>query len=159
MGRRGPIPKRKRERRRRNKDFVDSIKLTEPAAPGEEPAVDEDGQAQLQAAAEMPLADDAWHLIARDWYLSLQESGQSRFYEPSDWQAARLVAEVMTRNLNQGRFSAQLFAAVWSAMGELLTTEGARRRARMEIERGEPGAELHTGNVTVLDDYRAAVGG
>lgn len=46
----------------------------------------------------------------------------------------------MSRNLTQGRFSAQLFQSVPSGMTDLLTTEGARRRARLELER-ESGAD------------------
>jgi hypothetical protein len=65
--------------------------------------------------------------------VSLAESGQSQFYEPSDWAVARYVAEVMSRNLADGNMSAVMFAAVMSAMTELLTTEGARRRARLEL--------------------------
>lgn len=70
--------------------------------------------------------------------MSLAGSGQARFYEPSDWQTARYVAESMSRNLSAGRFSSQHFAAVMSAMTDLLTTEGARRRARLELDRPEP---------------------
>ncbi|MDH2424746.1 hypothetical protein [Sphaerisporangium sp. TRM90804] len=106
---------------------------------------------------ERPEPDELWHPIAQDWYVSLAVSGQAKFYQPSDWQVARYVAEAMTRNLNASRFSAQMFAAVMGAMTELLTTEGARRRARLELERRRPDDE--EAGVTVLDDYRAALGG
>jgi hypothetical protein len=39
-----------------------------------------------------------------------RDSGQAQFFEPSDWQAARFVAEVMSRNLRQKKFSSVLFA-------------------------------------------------
>lgn len=138
MGRpRGPIPKRSSERRRRNKpDGGEVSKATSPAFEVECPPVRED-----------------WHPIAREWYLSLADSGQSVFYEPSDWATAVYVAEAMSRGLEQSRFSAQLFAAVSSAMTELLTTEGARRRARIEIERGDAEPE-QTAGVTALAEYR-----
>lgn len=105
----------------------------------------------------VPEPDEGWHPIARGWYEALAESGQSRFYEPSDWAAAQYAAEAMSRNLEAGRFSAQMFAAVWSAMNDLLTTEGDRRRVRMELQR--PTAGEGNEGVTVLDDYRAALGG
>jgi len=105
----------------------------------------------------MPPADEGWHPIARDWYCSLDESGQSQFFEPSDWQAARYVAEVMSKNLAAGRFSAMLFSAVWSAMTELLSTEASRRRVRMEIER-EAGEATPPAGVTALDEYRRSLG-
>ncbi|MGH8875782.1 MAG: hypothetical protein ACRD0P_00300, partial [Stackebrandtia sp.] len=95
-----------------------------------------------------------------DWYRSLAESGQAQYFEPSDWQAARLVAYDLTRHLNSGRASSQMLAALWSAMADLLSTEAARRRVRLEIVRatsdGVP--EDSSGVVAVLDDYRRAIG-
>lgn len=138
----GPVPKRSAERRRRNKPEGAEI-TSVPVA---------------ENSVTCPPADQSWHQIARDWYDSLARSGQAIFYEPSDWATARYVAEAMSRGLEASRFSAQLFAAVSSAMTELLTTEGARRRARLEIERGKPGEEKPAG-VTALDDYRALLAG
>jgi hypothetical protein len=62
------------------------------------------------------------------------ESGQARWYQPSDWQTARVWAELLSRQLASGRPSAQMVAAWQQAATELLTTEGARRRARIELE-------------------------
>lgn len=142
MGTRGPVPKRASERRRRN--AADGPELVNaPSAPG---------------VVSWPEPEDSWHPIARDWYCSLSTSGQSQFYEPSDVATARYVAEAMSRNLAAGaRFSAQLFAAVSSAMTELLTTEGARRRVRIELER-EPAEKGTPAGVTAIADYRAALG-
>lgn len=140
MGARGPVPKRSTERRRRNKE---SKVETAPA---------------VVADVAIPKANTRWHPIARDWFTSLSESGQSQFYEPSDWQAARYVAEAMSRNLKQTtRFSAVMFAAVWSAMGDLLSTEAARRRVRMEIERGA--VDEAPAGVTAISDYRRRLAG
>lgn len=138
----GPVPKRTTERRRRNKS--EGAEVTTVTA--------------AKQHVECPPAHDSWHPIARDWYDSLAKSGQAVFYEPSDWATARYVAEAMSRGLESSRFSAQLFAAVSSAMTELLTTEGARRRARLEIERGGK-SEEKPASVTALDDYRDALGG
>ncbi|MGW2364962.1 phage terminase small subunit [Streptomyces sp. NPDC001667] len=142
MGARGPVPKRASARRRRNiPDGPDVVNV--PSAPGTVP---------------WPEPEGTWHPIARDWYSSLALSGQSQFYEPSDVATARYVAEAMSRNLDAGaRFSAQLFAAVNSAMTELLTTEGARRRVRIELERAPAEAETPAG-VTAIADYRTALG-
>lgn len=115
----GPVPKRDDQRRRRNVPAVPTTRAV--------------GAAEVA----VPEPDAGWHPIARDWFVSLAGSGQGRFYEPSDWQTARYVAESMSRNLSAGRFSAQHFAAVMSAMTDLLTTEGARRRARLELDRPE----------------------
>jgi hypothetical protein len=145
VGTRGPIPKRSEERRRVNKD---------------------DGPALIQAPAgapevmpDLPEPDPLWHPIASDWYLSLRESGQAAFYEPSDWAVARYVAELMSRGLSSDRApNGQYVAALNSTMSSLLTTEGDRRRARMELERKKPaGARL--ASVSPLDSYRDIAGG
>jgi hypothetical protein len=140
-GTRGPVPKRSTERRRRNKDS--EVETTKIAGLG---------------PVEVPPADDTWHPIARDWYVSLAQSGQSTFYEPSDWQYARYVAQVMSVNLKQGKkFSAMLFSAVQSGMADLLTTEADRRRVRMEIDRGEADEKPAPG-VAQIADYRKRLG-
>lgn len=138
MGRTGPVPKRAAERRRRNKP--EGGEITSVVVPA--------------GAVEQPPASDVWHPIAKDWYESLATSGQARFYEPSDWQTARYVAEAMSRNLEASRFSAQLFAAVSSAMTELLTTEGARRRMRIELERNTAVDVDEDAAVVALDEYQ-----
>lgn len=139
MGARGPVPKRSSERRRRNR---------------QEPT---DTLAVAGAAAERPRPNGRWHPTARRWYVSLAESGQAVFFEPSDWAGAYLVAEMMSTLSRAPRPSSQMFAALWSAMNDLLTTEGSRRRVRLEIERGA-GEEKPAG-VTALDDYRARLNG
>jgi hypothetical protein len=140
-GTRGPVPKRSTERRRRNKESKPETVKIQGLGPIEVPAPDED-----------------WHPIAREWFLSLAQSGQSLFYEPSDWQYARYVAQVMSVNLKQGRkFSAMLFSAVQSGMADLLTTEADRRRVRMEIERGADTEEPVAG-VAQIADYRKRLG-
>lgn len=137
-GTRGPVPKRSTERRRRNASAkVEPVKLV--------------GLGPVP----VPDPDPAWHPIALGWYRSLAESGQSMYYEPSDWQAARYVAEVMSRNLKQAKkISSELFKGVWTAMGDLLTTEADRRRVRMEIERGDDEGEQLPAGVTAIAGYR-----
>src|SRR5690606_32668136 len=97
LGSRGPAPKRSAERRRRNKDSqVESVEVV--------------------GAVEVPDPLDHWHPLATAWYESLIGSGQSRFFEPSDWAQARYIAEAITRNLEADRFSSELFKAVLSGM-------------------------------------------
>ena len=135
----GPIPKRDAERRRRNKPAqkTDSI--------------------QVLGKVEVPPCPDDLHSLAQDWYKSLADSGQSKFYEPSDWQDARVLATILSKALAFGRGSAQQFAIWQAGATQLLTTEGARRRMRMEIERKTSPAGLAP--VSVMDDYRDALGG
>ena len=133
----GPLPKRVEERRRRN------------AVPGET-VVTMPGPVKPLAAPR------GAHPIARKWYASLKVSGQSQFFEPSDWAAAVYVAEAMSRVLNGARFSAQAFAAVWTAMDDLMTTEAARRRARLQVMRDLEGMVDEDTAPTVLDEWRKA---
>lgn len=116
----GPVPKRSDRRIRRNKDGGEVERIPVAGEPVKAP----------------PLGF-VTHEVAMAWYESLAESGQARYYEPSDWQSARMVAHEMGRMLNRREASGQLLSAVWSAMGDLLTTEAARRRTRLELERAQ----------------------
>lgn len=146
MGARGPIGKRSEERMgHRSKEEKDSVTKAPSGAPVELP--------------DLPDADPLWHPIAADWYLSLRESGQAAFYQPSDWAVARYAADLMSKVLMSERGpNGQLVAALNSVMSSLLTTEGDRRRARMELERKKPALQGGA-KVTALDDYRSAFGG
>ncbi|MDG9701672.1 hypothetical protein [Streptomyces sp. DH37] len=145
MGVRGPIPKRTEERRRRNKEEGPEPVKAAPGPPADLP--------------DLPEPDEAWHPIARDWYLSLRESGQAQFYEPSDWAVARYAAELMSRGLSSDRPpNGQYVSALDSVMARLLTTEGDRRRARIELER-KPAASAVPASVTAIADYQSRIGG
>lgn len=102
-------------------------------------------------AVEVPKPDPKWHPLAADWYRSLGESAQRVLMEPSDWQAARLVADQLTQMLEL-QPNAALFGKIWAAMGELMTTEGARRRLKVEVERRPLSAA--PAPVAKMDDYR-----
>ena len=146
MGARGPIGKRSEERMgHRSKEEKDSITKAPSGPPLDLP--------------ELPDADPLWHPIASDWYLSLRESGQAAFYQPSDWAVARYAADLMSRVLMSERGpNGQLVAALNSVMSSLLTTEGDRRRARMELERKPVGRQVPA-SVTAIADYRSSIGG
>ncbi|WP_443601400.1 phage terminase small subunit [Actinokineospora baliensis] len=119
MSARGPIPKRSDQRVRRNKDSGAPIQQV--AAIG---AVD-------VPALSIPDA----HPMIEDFYRSLIDSAQSRFYEPSDWQFARFTLHFADRLVKSSKPSAQMLTAVNSALTDLLVSEGSRRRVRLEIER------------------------
>ena len=141
MGTRGPVPQRSDQRRRANKPEIPVA--TAPAA----------------AKAPMPAPDAGWHQLARDMYESLAVSGQSAFFEPSDWQAARLAAEATSRLLkNRQRFSAVLLAAVNSMWSGLLMTEADRRRLRIELEKPKEDTAAAAA-VSFLDDARKRFSG
>lgn len=142
MGARGPVPKRNSQRRRANKE---SKAETAPA---------------LTAAVEAPPAVKSWAPAANRWYKSLAESGQAQFFEPSDWQAAQLVAGELSIYLRSKKRSAMMWSHIWTAMTDLLTTEGARRRLKIEIERpAEDEGDADASDVAKLDDYRRRASG
>lgn len=140
MGTRGPVPKRAEHSRSHRSKAERAAVDTPAAAPG----------------LSQPPFDESWHPLAADWYRSLAESGQAVYYQGSDWQTARVWAEVLSRQLN-GRLSAQMVAAWAAGATELLTTEGARRRARVELQRVQADAD-EDASVTALADYRAELG-
>lgn len=130
---RGPVPKRSDQRRRRNKPGTDIDR-----APG-------------AGDFEIPEVDPEWHAIARRWYESLIDSGQSVYYEPSDWATAYLIAESISRDLDPQfvginevtgevitraiPLKGASLAAYLKAMTALVVTEGDRRRAGVELQR------------------------
>ncbi|WP_431870825.1 hypothetical protein [Nocardiopsis eucommiae] len=135
----GPIPKRSDQRRRRNKENGEATKAA--------------GGARVSAA---PEADEEWHPIAREWFESLAQSGQSQFYEPSDWATARVWAHLLSQTLESGRPSAQMIQSWSSGATELLTTEGARRRARVELEQQAEEDPAAAAKVAKMSAYRKA---
>jgi hypothetical protein len=159
VGSRGPVPKRSDQRRRRN-----------------EPEVPID-QAPGAPEVMVPDVDETWHPIAQNWYTSLAASGQSSFYEPSDWATAYLIAESMSRDLspqavgiieNGPRAGEVIYDvtpvkganlnAYLKAFGNLLVTEGDRRRASVELQRPapeDPDAKRASATVT---DIRSRLG-
>lgn len=88
----------------------------------------------MDGTVAIPAADESWHPLARAWFDSLAISAQSKFYEPSDWAYAVVWTEILSRQL-VGRPSARMMAAWHSAATDLLTTEAARRRVRVEVDR------------------------
>lgn len=135
----GPVPKRSTQRRRTNKPEVPIIHA--PAA------------SSLSAAA--PDADELWHPLAREWFVALGKSGQAQFFEASDWAQAKVWAHLLSVELLKDKPSAMMIAAWSSGAAELLTTEGARRRMRIELERAQavdPGQEHADATVTDLMD-------
>ncbi len=158
MGTRGPVPKRSDQRRRRN---APATAVT--------PAPTADASAAPEPSPE-------WHPISLRWYSSLEASGQSRWYEPSDWATAYLIAESISRDLSpqyvgvtSGPGSEPVYesiplkgaslAAYLKAMSNLLVTEGDRRRASVELQRGVVLDPDEDASVTALADYRDALQG
>ena len=108
----------------------------------------------------VPRVHPRWETFTKNWFRSLKESGQASFYEPSDWQSAVLVAEQMDQLLKESKESgkpirASAFEALWAAMGDLMTTEGARRKVKVELQRGSAAVDPDRDEVvSMMDDYR-----
>lgn len=114
----GPVPKRSDERIRRNKPDVPIEKLFT------------DGKVHIP-----DLGLDDPHQITVDLYQSLITSAQSKYFEDSDWAYAKFALHFADKLIKAARPSGQVLATVQSMLADLLVSEGARRRFRIEIER------------------------
>lgn len=133
MGERGPAPKRSDMRVRRNKENEPEKVVVSKIAP------------EVKAPAE----DPKWHISAKRWYRSLKKSGQAIFYEPSDWAYAQLAADLLTIEMTATKPRAVMISRIQSMMDNLMTSEGARRRLRLELIReGASGGD--DGNAPVI---------
>jgi|SRR5690606_1295746 len=112
----GPMPKRTDQVRRRN-----AKPETDKVAPDE---------------IEWPEPLPSWHPLVTEWYLSLQKPSIACFLQQSDVAQARIVAQMLSDQMDRkAGVSAAAMPPLFAAMNDLLTTEGARRRLRIEIER------------------------
>jgi len=134
----GPVPKRDSERIRRNLPEVptDTVVMVGPV--------------------EIPeLGIPNAHPMIVDFYESLKRSGQSKYYEDSDWQLARMALYFANKLLNDEKPSSMMLQQVNSMLSDLLVAEGQRRRVRLEIER-----QTAQQNVVQMSDYfRDRLGG
>ena len=142
MGTRGPIPKRKDQLNgHRSRDERE----TAVTAPGAE-------------KVSKPRADPDWHPIASRLWESLGRSGQSRFYEPSDWAVAYSLMDDLSYYKSSSKRSGQMLATIMSAMSSLLVTEGDRRRVQIELARPNADDSEENTKVAVMDKWRQKLG-
>lgn len=133
----GAVPKHSTQRRRRNKDG--------------RPETIEVGRALAKA----PVLRSGIHPLAANWYRSLVESDQSRFYQPSDWATAQLIAEAIDEFAHTRR--AALLDTILRGSTVLLATEGDRRRMRLELTRKGQDDDEHAA-VVALSEYQSRLG-
>jgi len=135
----GPIPKRDSERTRRNKpENEGGVSLAKGAA----------------LPVEVPPADPDWAPRAKSWYESLSTSGIAAFMQNSDFEYARILCDALTHYYKHP--TAMMLASILSGMTSLGTTEGDRRRMRIELE--APKAPVQSTGVTELNGYRSRLG-
>jgi hypothetical protein len=128
----GPVPKRSEDRIRRNVVEIDKVQAF-----------------GVVSKPKLGLQDP--HPIIVDFWDSVGESAQTRYYEKSDWQYLRIALHFLDRLLKSKGPSAQMLTVVNQMLVDLLVTEGSRRRVRMEIEREAP----NEGVTDVADYFRA----
>lgn len=121
----GPPPKRSEERIRRNKSEYE-ITTIEAVGTVDQPE----------------LGFDDPHPITLELWVSMAQSAQSQYYEPTDWAYAKFVLHHADQLLKSSRPSAQMFQGITSSFGDLLMSEGSRRRVAMEIERNKSTADI-----------------
>ena len=132
---RGPVPKRSDMRRRKN-------------SPGTE-QVPTDNQ-----PVEAPALRPGLHPLAVAWYNALTRSGQARFYEPSDWMHAQILAEAIHEYVHATRGKAALLNGILTGSTALLCTEGDRRRLRIELVKGGEVDPDEEAAVLAIADYQ-----
>jgi hypothetical protein len=139
----GPIPKRSEQRRRTNTyEGLDRIQV-----------------ADERRGPDLPASVGDPHPLAYAWYESLRESGQAYYYEPSDWAQAAVWTQILSDQLRQMKVSAMVIQAWSNGAAELLTTEGTRRRMRLELLKGNESDEDDEAAVLAIDDYQKRLGG
>lgn len=120
MGEFGPIPDRSTQRVRRNKPEVPIETVT--------------------AIGVVPIPElemDNPHPLVTSLFNSMKHSAQAKFYEPSDWEYARMTLHFVDKLLWAEKPSAMMLASVNTMLVPLLLTEGERRRVRLEVERNQ----------------------
>ncbi|MEI6001146.1 hypothetical protein H3V53_29405 [Paraburkholderia bengalensis] len=127
MGTRGPIGKRDEERVRRNT----------PENPTE--TISMIGTVEIPELGDMSYMGET-HPLIEEMYDAIKQSAAVKFYEPTDWQFARLALYTLNQELiaakHQGKpIGAMKLTAINQMLSALLLTEGDRRRVRLEIER------------------------
>lgn len=158
----GPPPKRDAERRRRNGKAVETTTV--------------DIAELVKLEVEVPVPADDWHETAVAMFESLSKSGQAIFYEPSDWMAAFVICEQLSRALkpvpmidengsvildqnNEPMMrSVPMPGAAMNAflkgLASLMVTEGDRRRLSIELERRRGEVETAPEGVASISQHR-----
>lgn len=134
VGVKGPVPKRSEDRHRRNSPEPSRIVVSGGAAP-------------------QPEGDPLWCPAAQRLWRAWGESGQSRFFQASDWAFAQFLCDELTYYLSFKRHNGQILAQIMSGLSSLLTTEGDRRRVQVELVAEDPKAG--SGSVEVMAEWKS----
>lgn len=127
----GPIPERSENRIRRNKPDTPIEKIT---------AI---GLVEVPELGNIHYRGEI-HQLVEDLWDGMTESAQAKYFEPSDWQFARLTLFALNQEIVSAQHAnkpigAMKLSALNQMMTQLLLTEGERRRVRIEVEREASG--------------------
>lgn len=147
----GPPPKRDEERVRRNKPDRPTATVT---------AI---GVVQIPEMGDLSHLGET-HPLIEEMYQSIKDSAITQFYEPTDWQFARITLYALNEELiaakhNGKPIGAMKLAAIIQMLSALMLTEGDRRRARIEIERAPSNNGAKVIGLTDVLKQRLASGG
>ena len=132
----GPPPKRSDQRRRRNRKPVQ--------------------KAPIAATPNQPKLTGTHTAAARRFWVRLGESGQSRFYQPSDWAKAELI--VVAIDAFTRKPTPTMLRAIFEGMTGLLVSEGDRRRLGLELDTSDGVDPEEAAAVVRLDEVRRRYG-
>lgn len=143
MGLRGPLGARSDEivmGHHRSKASLDAVtKLAKTSKPG------------------WPAPEVWWHDEAKRLYEGLKKSAVADILDHSDIAVAHFLAGQTTRFLNnKDGGNGQMFSAIMSGWQDLLATEAARRRLRIEVSREEPKDEAEDPVKKMMREYAEA---
>jgi hypothetical protein len=85
-----------------------------------------------RAGIPIPQPSPKWHPAAQSWFRSLALSGQSEFYEASDWSTAVAAAQAYDMSLKWG--NASFFGQFVRLSERLGATIIDRKRSRIELQ-------------------------
>lgn len=142
MGARGPVPNRS-----------DDLSRDRDANRGDRPEIT---KGELLPLNEVLAPNPDWEPIAIELYESLMRSGQSAFYQDSDMALAWSICDDLSYAKRSKQRSGQLLQTIYSALSNLLVTEGDRRRVRLELTAPDTSDEEAT--VLTLADYATDLG-
>lgn len=106
--------------------------------------------------ATIPEANPEWCKVAEGLWEAAQESGQSAFYETTDWWMLYLACDQVTYLYEQGRRSPEYLKGIITMLGSLMFTEADRRKVHVELI--DPSDDAEEATIAVMNDYKNALG-
>lgn len=92
---------------------------------------------RVEGEVKIPPADRNWHKRSKAWYQSLRKGAVSTLYEPEHWEIARIIAEMLSDELNlpaEDRKGVRI-KNIFDLLKQIYGTPDALQRAHIEIQR------------------------